>query len=266
MIPIASRTCPRVGGPDDPLETAGCLRWRAAVAQSAKAAHAETGHCSHRRGLHAAPMVGDPGGPEPIGGIRRLCRAAFRHQDGHQRPDLPRSAVGTARAGIRCRISEREILVVVDAPTPELVEQAATRLHQALAARSDLFPAVRQPQSGSFFARNGLLYLPTDEVRRLTDWLTRGEALIGTLAADVSLRGTLDALSLGLKGVQRKELTLDDMTRPLTMAADTAEAVLAGRPATFSWQVLVNGKPADASDLRRFVEGRPKLDFSAAET
>src|SRR5262249_20896798 len=156
---------------------------------------------------------------------------------------------------------EREILAVVDAPTPELVEQAATRLGQALAARPDLFPTVRQPQSGSFFARNGLLYLPTDEVRRLTDlltpgeppigwlsrpteggggwrvWLTGGGPLTGTLAADVSLRGTLDALSLGLKGVQRQELTLDDMTRPLTMAADTAEAVLAGRPATFSWQV-----------------------------
>ena len=160
---------------------------------------------------------------------------------------------------------EREILAVVDAPTPELVEQAATRLRQALVARPDLFPTVRQPQSGSFFARNGLLYLPTDEVRRLTDWLTRGEPLIGTLAADVSMRGTLDALSLGLKGVQRKELTLDDMTRPLTMAAGTAEAVLSGRPATFSWQALVNGKPAEAPDLRRFVEVRPKLDFGAIE-
>src|SRR5262249_27522813 len=121
---------------------------------------------------------------------------------------------------------QREILAVIDAPTPELADQAATTLQQALEARPDVSPAVRQPQSGSFFERNGLLYLPTDEVKRVTDWLTRADPLIGTLAADPSLRGTLDALSLGLIGVQRKELTLNDMTGPPTMAADTGEAPL----------------------------------------
>jgi hopanoid biosynthesis associated RND transporter like protein HpnN len=160
---------------------------------------------------------------------------------------------------------QREILAVIDAPTPELVDQAATRLRQALEARPDIFPAVRQPQSGSFFERNGLLYLPTDEVKRVTDWLTQADPLIGTLASDPSLRGTLDALSLGLMGVQRKELTLDDMARPLAMAADTAEAILASRPATFSWQVLVNAKPAEARDLQRLIEVQPRLDFGALE-
>ena len=160
---------------------------------------------------------------------------------------------------------QREVLAVIDAPTPELVEQAAARLQQALEARPDVFPAVRQPQSGSFFERNALLYLPTDEVKRVTDWLTRADPLIGTLTVDPSLRGTLDALSLGLIGVQRKELTLDDMTRPLTMAADTVEATLASQPATFSWRMLVNSKPAEAHDLQRFIEVRPRLDFGALE-
>ncbi len=89
----------------------------------------------------------------------------------------------------------REILVVVDAPTPELVEQATIKFAEALQARSDLIHTVRQPQSGSFFERNGLLFLPTEEVRRVADGLTRADALIETLAADPSLRGTLDALS-----------------------------------------------------------------------
>src|SRR5262249_7985389 len=121
---------------------------------------------------------------------------------------------------------QREILVVVDAPTPELVEQAANRVQQALEANPEMFPAVRQPQGASFFERNGLLYLPTEEVKRVTDWLTRADALIGTLAADPSLRGTLDALSLGLMGVQRKEVKLHDTTQTLTMVADTVEAIL----------------------------------------
>src|SRR5262245_17831673 len=160
---------------------------------------------------------------------------------------------------------QREILAVVDAPTPELVEQAATQLEQALEKRPGLFAAVRQPQSGAFFERNGLLYLSTDEVRSVTAGLGRADALLETLAADPSLRGTLDALSLGLTGVERKEVTLDDMTRPMTMAADTVEAILAGQPATFSWRVLASGKPAEPGDLRRFIEIQPKLDFSALE-
>jgi uncharacterized protein len=159
---------------------------------------------------------------------------------------------------------QREILAVIDAPTPEFVEQAATKLRQALEARSDMFLEVRQPQGGSFFKRNRLLYLPVDEVKGATERLVRADALIGTLAADPSLRGTLDALSLALVGIQRKELTLDDL-RPLVTAADTAEAVLAGQSAPFSWQILVNGDPPQARDLRRFIEIQPKLDFGALE-
>lgn len=160
---------------------------------------------------------------------------------------------------------QREILVVVDAPTPELVERAADRLQHALEANPELFPAVRQPQGGSFFARNGLLYLPTDEVRRAAGWLTRADDLIGTLAADPSLRGALDALSLGIIGVQRKEIALDDMAQTLTMAAGTLEAVLAGQPATFSWRVLASNRPAEPGDLRRLIEVQPKLDYGALE-
>ncbi|MFB9261831.1 MMPL family transporter [Bradyrhizobium erythrophlei] len=160
---------------------------------------------------------------------------------------------------------QRDILVVVDAPTPELVEQAADRLQLALEAKPEMFPSVRQPQGGRFFERNGLLYLPTQEVKNVADWLTRADDLIGTLAADSSLRGTLDALSLGLIGVQRKEITLDDMAHTQTMAAETIEAILGGRFATFSWQALVSNKPAGPSDLRRLIEVQPWLDFGALE-
>ena len=159
---------------------------------------------------------------------------------------------------------QRQILVVIDAPTPELVDQAAAKLAHALATRSELIHSVRQIQGGNFFARNGLLYLPTDEVARVTDGLTRADVLLKTLAADPSLRGILRALSLGITGVQTGALKLDEMTRPMTMAAATAEDVVAGRPASFSWRALA-GKPAEPTDLRRFIEVEPVLDFMALE-
>ena len=160
---------------------------------------------------------------------------------------------------------QREILVVVEAPTPELVEQAAGRLQEALQSNPEMFPSVREPQGDIFFKRNGLLYLPTEEVRKLADWLPRAGSLLETLAGDPSLRGGLDALSLGLAAVPRKELTLDEMAPTQTMASETIEAVLAGRFATFSWQTLVNSEPAKASDLRRLIEVQPRLDFGALE-
>ena len=177
-------------------------------------------------------------------------------------PDLPWAQ--RVKAFLKA-FPQREILVVVDAPTPELVEQAANRLQEALQSNSEMFPSVRQPSGGNFFERNGLLYLPTEEVKKVADWLVRARVLIETLAADPSLRGTLDALSLGLAGVQRKEISLDDMAHTQTMAAETVEAILAARFATFSWQALVNGKPAETSDLRRLIEVQPRLDFSALE-
>jgi uncharacterized protein len=159
----------------------------------------------------------------------------------------------------------REILVVVDAPTPELTEQATSKLAAAIKARPDRFRSLAEAGSGNFFAQNGLLYLPLDEVTRLTDNLKRADALLGTLAGDPTLRGSLDALSLALLGVERGEIKLDDLTRPLSQAADTADDVLAARPASFSWRVLASGKPAEPRDLRGFIEVEPVLDFTSLQ-
>jgi uncharacterized protein len=176
-------------------------------------------------------------------------------------PDLP----WTQRAfEFMKAFPQPDILVVVDAPTPELVEQASTRLAEALASRSD-FIRVVQPQGGRFFERNGLMYLPTGDVARLTDGLVQADPLLERLAADPSLRGALRALSIGLMGVQYGQIQSDDLARPMTMASDTVREALDGRPASFSWRVLASGKPPAPQELRRFIEVEPVLDFSALE-
>jgi uncharacterized protein len=179
---------------------------------------------------------------------------------------FPRDLPWTKRAfQYQTSFPEPGILVVVDAPTPELVEEAANTLAQALARHRNLIRGVQEPQSGKFFERNGLLYLPTGEVARLTGELTQAGPLLQTLAGDPSLRGSLSALSLGLMGVQYGQVKLDDLARPMTMAADTASAALAGKPASFSWRVLASGKPATREELLRFIEVEPALDFGALE-
>ena len=156
-------------------------------------------------------------------------------------------------------------LVVVDAPTAEYASRAAADLAAQLKAKPQLFRSVDDIGGSEFFARNGLLYRPTEDVTSFAKGLGQAAPLIGTLVGDPSLRGLTRTLSLGLIGVQNKMVTLDALTRPLSMASTTLENVLAGRPASFSWQAMVSGQEPASSDLRRLIEVRPVLDFSALQ-
>src|SRR3954470_668831 len=59
---------------------------------------------------------------------------------------------------------EHQIVAVVEAPTPELAEIAATRLTAALRQRSDVFDRVIEPEVGAFAERSALLFLPPDKL------------------------------------------------------------------------------------------------------
>ena len=157
------------------------------------------------------------------------------------------------------------ILVVVDAPTPELATEASAKLARQLSGKPDLFHVVRQLDGDPFFAKNGLLFQPESDLARMSQGLGRGAPVIGALASDPSLRGLTRALSFGLLGVQQGQAKLDDLQRAMTMSADTVDHVLAGQPASFSWQVLLTGQQPPSNELRHFIEVQPVLDFSALQ-
>src|SRR5947208_13111 len=89
---------------------------------------------------------------------------------------------------------QRDILAVVDAPTPEFADAAAAKLTAVLAGDHEHFRTVEQAQGGPFFAQNGLLFMPTEQVARITMGMQQAAPLIGTLSADPSIRGALGAL------------------------------------------------------------------------
>ena len=157
------------------------------------------------------------------------------------------------------------LLVVVQAPTPELVRLASDRLTEALTKRSDVILSLRRPGAGEFFENNGLLFLPAAEVDRLTRLLAESEPLISTLSINPSLSGVMEGIDLALQGVSVGRLKLDDAVRPMNLLSETVEDVLAKRPASFSWRVLTSGRPAEPRELRSFIEVKPVLDFSALE-
>ena len=158
---------------------------------------------------------------------------------------------------------EETILAVIDAPTPELAAQASAALVARLSERKDLLPYVSEAGGGPFFEKNGLLFLPTNEVLETTKKLAGAKPILQALVQEPNLRGLSTALNYGLLGVRAKRFTLDDLSVTLNMVSDTLDHVVASGPATFSWHAILNGAPPSASERRRFILIRPTLDYAA---
>ena len=160
---------------------------------------------------------------------------------------------------------EKLILAVVEAPTPELTASAANALAEKLKGDTKNFEAVQPLGSGEFFARNGLLFLPTEEVAKTTAQLESAAPLIEIMAGDPSIRGLTGALESGLAGVKRGLANLDNAARPFAYVSETVEKVLAKENPAFSWRELVSEKPLTDADKRSFIEIKPIIDYEALE-
>ncbi len=157
------------------------------------------------------------------------------------------------------------IIAVVDAPTPELVQEAAAMLATRLSQQKNFVGSVGEFKGGPFFEQNGLLFQTTEQLEPELTMFSQAQRLVQVLAADPSLRGVVRALQYGLLGVQSGKLKLDNMIWPLTLAANTLDQVNANRPASFSWQVLVQGHEPQSADLIRFLKIQAVLDYSELE-
>ncbi|MBV9565164.1 MAG: MMPL family transporter [Bradyrhizobium sp.] len=157
------------------------------------------------------------------------------------------------------------ILAVVEAPTPEQTSAAAKALEAKLRDDKTNFQSMQPLGSGEFFEKNGLLFLPTQEVGELTGQLESAAPLLEIMAGDPSIRGLTGALETGLAGVKRGEVKLDNTARPFNQIAQTVEDVLNKGDANFSWRELTSDKPLTDSDKRAFIEFKPVLDYQALE-
>ena len=153
------------------------------------------------------------------------------------------------------------IIAVVDATTPEAAEEGAAALANALAPQSDLIRTVSRPDGGEFFSRNGILFKSVDEVRSDMAQLIKAEPFLGTLAADPTLHGVLGALSQSIEGVRLGKTTLEGMRPAVTAIADALEGVAQGKHPAFSWRRLITGHPPEPSELRRFLNIQPILNY-----
>lgn len=157
------------------------------------------------------------------------------------------------------------LAVVIDGPTPEAAEAAVEALNHRLAGRHDLFHSVRRAPEEVFFRQHGLLFLEPSDLTALSDELTSAQPLLGSVAADPSLRGLFGAVNLALDGVAHGQAKPADLS-PLLKRIDAAAAAIADgdKPALISWQSMM-GQAGSRDTPRRVLLTKPVLQYGALE-
>ena len=107
-----------------------------------------------------------------------------------------------------------DIVIVIDGQTPELSEAAAAKLAASLDAQTHLFHSVQRPDGGPFWARNGLLFASTEDVKTFIAQLVKGQPFLGAMASDPSLRGLANTLALAAKGLNNGDAKPTDLRTP----------------------------------------------------
>ena len=108
------------------------------------------------------------------------------------------------------------LVVVVDGDTPDRVQDASAALTRYLSSETTLFRSVRRAGASEFFEREGLLFLSKSAIQQVTDKMIAAQPLLGTLAADPSLRGVFDSLDLAAQGAIHGATGANTLTTPST--------------------------------------------------
>jgi len=151
-----------------------------------------------------------------------------------------------------------DIVVYAEAAHAGDAEDAADALAAALRERTDIARALTQPGGGEFFARQGLLYLSVDELWALDEKLADAAPLLGTLAADASLRGLFETLSLGLAEAQ-DEAARASLARLFDRVSAALERHAAGDTTPNHWRDELFEGDAQSGPTRAFVLIDPAL-------
>ncbi len=152
------------------------------------------------------------------------------------------------------------VVVVIEAETPELAREATKKLVRHLKAKDSLFKTIHDPSTNDFFERQALLYMEVPELEAQADLLADIQPFLGRLTQDQSLRGLLGMLGDALEAVLDGESI--DLEPILTRVNEAVEANLNEQHYRVSWQELMLGDNADRDDRRQFIVVQPRMDHS----
>jgi len=153
------------------------------------------------------------------------------------------------------------IVIVLDADTEERARSARTQLAERLRKETGLFKSVYEPGGGSFFEKNGLLYLSVKELDDFADTLASAQPFLALLSQDLSVQGLFSMLTMALG--HGEEISLKDLRIKLLFdgMSEAFESVTNNRKYHLSWQGMMFGKELP-KQRHQFIILQPYLDFT----
>jgi len=157
---------------------------------------------------------------------------------------------------------DKLIVAVIRAQTPEEATETATALNARLQADKTFFNDSSYPAGDPFYAQNGLLLLPLNQLGKLLNSIIAAQPFLGGLAADPSSRGLFTGIGLIAEGVQQGQANLAPYNQALTGVAKNLQAAADGHPVPLSWQALIGGEIGGDAE---FVLAHPKLNQASLQ-
>ncbi len=153
------------------------------------------------------------------------------------------------------------IVVVVEAATPDQAADAARHLGNRLRAEAGEYEEVYQPGELEFFRTNSLLYLDQDELQALADRLARIQPFLGQLTDDPSLRGLFGLVQQAVEARRGGDaVAIEPLLRRMS---EVIEADMAGERRYLSWQRLISGDADSGGAAREFLFIKPHIDYNS---
>lgn len=162
--------------------------------------------------------------------------------------------------------SEYDLTVaVIDGPTVQDAQSAANRLAESLAPHTDIFESVRNPTGGTFFEKNGLLYLSIEDLDTLATELAIAQPLLGAIATDRNARGLLQLLDFAYTAAAEGEDSTVAFAPTANQSAKVIEKHLNGEPTSMNWENLFTALTPPGQTARSMVISKPVLNIGALQ-
>jgi len=151
---------------------------------------------------------------------------------------------------------DRNLAIVIDAPTPAAADTFAAALLAELRREPDRYREILLAGEGEFFERNGLLYLPQPDLEQLVERLAAAQPLLGLLKARLDGARVLDVATQTLAAPDADPALLGPFYAELE---HTLAASADGNATPLAWNRLIAAGAAPTT--RRLIALRPALDF-----
>ena len=134
------------------------------------------------------------------------------------------------------------IVLVVHATQAGTLQKATHTLKVWLHRHSALYHDLYQPGGGSFFRRNGLLYLSSPRLRKLLDRIDRAEPVMAHLALDPTTSGFFSMLSGSFRHPRTLAPLASQYAHLLGLVTQTVQTTLRRQTRSLPWSHLLSGR------------------------